>query len=253
MVKIDRAIILAAGRGSRLGSFTEGLPKTMLRIGDLTIFDRIVMGLDRIGIKEIVVVIGYAGSRLKTHTTTISQKLIQNRVDFEFIDNDNLAIGNIYSFWRAKGKIDRDFILVNSDVVFHHGVLDLLSASPHGTSLLVDDFKKLGEEEMKVKVNANGFVKEMTKEIDPSTANGEYIGIMKVSKSVADIVLSKVEMLLAKEEYPLYYEDAFKLVAREQDCLYACSTRALPWAEVDTIEDMHKATNTILPQIPTSV
>ena len=244
---------MAAGRGSRLGSYTEGLPKTLLNIGDLTIFDRIVTGLDRIGIKDINVVIGYAGSRLQEHAGTISKKLIHDHANFEFIVNDHLDIGNIYSFRLAQEKMNTDFILVNSDVVFHHDMLEFLCTNPNDTALLVDDHKTLGSEEMKVIMNPKGFIKEITKELDPGKGGGEYIGIMKVSPGTAEKVNSKIDLLLSQQNGPLYYEDAFRLVAKEEDCLFACSTKGLPWAEVDTVEDMRKAKDTILPKIQTSV
>src|SRR5687767_4605038 len=96
-----KAIMFAAGFGSRLGAYTRNLPKTLLPIGDLSIFDRMVIGLDKIGISDIAIVTGYAGQRLRSHALSFSTKMVQNRVKFEFIVNDNLDKGNIYSFWLA--------------------------------------------------------------------------------------------------------------------------------------------------------
>jgi len=249
MSQPSKAIILAAGVGSRLGPYTTDLPKTLLPVGDLTIFDRMVIGLDKIGVNDILVITGYAASSLQSHALSFSTKAVQNRIRFEFIKNDNLDIGNIYSFWLARNNMAEDFILVNSDVVCHDGILELLSATQYDSALLIDDRKHLGAEEMKVTVNDNGAIKEISKNIDPLTANGEYIGIMKISPRVAAKVLEKVETLLSKHLYPLYYEDAFRLAAREEDCIFSCSTKGLPWTEVDTIDDMKYARNIILPQI----
>jgi choline kinase len=246
----SKAIIFAAGLGSRLGSYTQELPKTLLPLGDLSIFDRMVIGLDRIGVTDIVVVTGYAASKLRSHALSFSSRLVQDRVKFEFIHNDNLDVGNVYSFWLARDKMTEDFILVNSDVVCHYGILELLENIAAGeTALLVDDFKTLGSEEMKVTVNENGAIKDITKNIDPISAKGEYIGIMKVSPIVAQKALKKAKLLIDGHKYPLYYEDAFRLVAKEEDCLFAFSTNGLPWTEVDTIDDMNYAKNIILPQI----
>jgi len=250
--QINRAIIFAAGRGSRLGPYTHEIPKTLLAIGNLTIFDRIVMGLDGIGVRDIVVVTGHAGPRLQSHAV-ISQKLSENRVCFEFIVNSNLDLGNIYSFWLARDRMVEDCIVVNSDVVFHHGILELLRNNPSDTALVIENSKSLGLEQMKVKINDKGVVKEIAKELDPQAANGEYIGIMKISRNVAKKVIGKAEDLLSAQKFPLYYEDAFRLLAREEDCLFACSTEGLPWSEVDTEDDMHHTINRILPQIQSSV
>ena len=245
----NQAIIFAAGKGSRLGHHTKDLPKTLLNIGNLTIFDRIIIGLDRIGIRDVIVVTGYAGAKLQSHALSVSSRLAKNQLNFEFIMNNDLDIGNIYSFWLAREKMMDDFILLNSDVVFDYRILDLLKNNNHTSALVVDNFRPLGREEMKVKFENELLVRYISKDLDPLTANGEYIGIMKMTSDTARQVTLKVEQLMRQRKFPLYYEDAFKLVAEEQDCFFACSTEGLPWTEIDTIEDMNYARSIIMPQI----
>lgn len=249
MSDLNKAIIFAAGMGSRLGSYARDLPKTLLPLGSQTIFDRIILGLDKIGVTNIVVVTGYAGSKLQYHALSYSSKLAQTKLNFEFITNNKLEIGNIYSFWLARNKMTEDFLLFNSDVVFDYGILDLLKKNQKPSALVIDDFKSLGKEEMKVKIAEGRTVKEITKDLDPSSASGEYIGIMKVSHGDAAKVLAKTEHLLSGQNFPLYYEDAFRLVANEEDCLFACSTEGLPWTEIDTVDDMNYARSIIIPRI----
>ena len=249
MTAPKRAIIFAAGMGSRLGSYTKGLPKTLLNLGGLTIFDRAVIGLDKIDIKEIVVVTGYETEKLESHALGISRKLVQDRIRFEFILNSDLDIGNIYSFWLARSKMTEDFILLNSDVVFDYRILEILKKSQQTSALVIDKGKRLGEEEMKVLLDKMSVVKDISKVLDPSAAHGEYIGILKMNPEAANQVLVKVSELLEKRKFPLYYEDAFKLVAQRQDCLFACSTEGLAWTEIDTVDDMNYAKSIIMPQI----
>jgi len=245
----NRAIILAAGRGSRLGDYTTGLPKTLLPIGGSTIFDRIVTGLNKIGIKDVVVVTGHAARSLETHALSCSSKLVNNDVSFQFVLNDNLDVGNIYSFWLARDKMTEDFVLLNSDVVFDYEILDLLKQDGNRSSLAIDNYKALGEEEMKVRVTKGQIIKEISKNLDPTTADGEYIGIMKLSGGDAAMVLEQIEDLLTEKRFPLYYEDALRKIANKNNFLMACSTRGLPWTEIDTVEDMQYAQTIILPQL----
>jgi len=212
-------------------------------------FDRMIIGLNRIGVRNVTVVIGHLASTLRQHATTKSSELTENNVSFDFIQNDSLDIGNIYSFWLARSRMTDEFILLNSDVVFDYGILDLLLSSPHDSALLIDDRKTLGAEEMKVSVNNRKFVTDISKQLDPSKAAGEYIGIMKISPDTAHLVLDKVELLLNAKKCPLYYEDAFKLVARENECLWTCSTEGLPWTEIDTEQDLNFAIDTIVPKL----
>jgi choline kinase len=251
MSQVSKAIIFAAGLCSRLGPHTKDLPKTLLKVGELTILDRMIIGLDKVGIKDISIVVGYASTRLRSYVLTTSSTLVQNRIKFDFIENTNLDIGNIYSFWLARNKMIEDFILLNSDVVFHYGILESLIRESSGISaLLIDDSKTLGAEEMKVKIKDGGrIIKDITKKLDPKTANGEYIGITKISHDDVSKILEKVDQLLSEKKFPLYYEDAFRLVANESELLSGCSTRGLPWTEIDTVEDMNYARNTVLPRI----
>jgi len=245
----EQAIIFAAGLGSRLGPYTQNIPKTLLNLGSTTIFDMMIVGLEKIGVQNVTVVTGYQASKLRQHATTISLEQVNNKVHFDFIQNDNLDAGNIYSFWLARNKMTKNFFLLNSDVLFDYGILDLLVANPNDSALVIDNHKILGQEEMKVSVSRGGVIKSISKQLDPSVAAGEYIGIMKLSSDTAERVLDKVELLLSQKRYPLYYEDAFELVAQESECLWTCSTKGLPWTEIDTMEDLNFARDTVLTKL----
>jgi len=244
--EIRRAIIFAAGSGSRLGSYTKDIPKTLLAVGDQTIFDKMVAALSNIGIANIVVVIGFAGEKLRSHVSTLSRSRIGNPIAFEFIENTKLELGNVYSFWLAREYMQQDFLLLNSDVILDQHILELLAQSPHSSALAIDDRKVLADEEMKVLTSKNGVIKEISKKIDPQLAGGEYIGVMKISASDAQMVLSKIENMLKVQEYPSYYEDAIRIVAKETDTFFSCSTQGLPWTEIDTPEDLSYARDIVL-------
>ena len=246
--KINKAIIFAAGTGSRLGDRTKDIPKTLLQVGSLTIFDRMVMSLYNIGVRHIIVVVGFASEKLRSHVSKVTTPIVRGEVEFEFIENVRLDIGNIHSFWLAREKMNENFLLLNSDVVFHQGILELLASSRHESALSIDDQKQLGEEEMKVLLH-EGSIKEISKKIDPKLAKGEYIGLMKLSTSDAQKVLERIQIMMKEQQFPLYYEDAIRSVVREENCLFACSTEGLSWTEIDTPEDLSYATGTVLPKL----
>ena len=236
MVCPRRAIVLAAGSGSRLWPYTKDLPKTLLNVGNFTIFDRIAICLHEVGIEEIVVVSGHTSSRLESHIANNTNKLINNpQLQFKIIKNEHLELGNIYSLWLAKHEMKQDFLLLDSDVVFHRGILDLLTSDQHNSAIVFDGTKKtLGKDQSKVIISDAQMVKDIGKTIHPLGADGEYVGIMKISASVAKL-------------FPQYYTHPFRLVAKESDCFFACSTEGLPWIEIDTIEDLNYATSMVIP------
>ena len=249
MVCPRRAIVLAAGSGSRLWPYTKDLPKTLLNVGNFTIFDRIAICLHEVGIEEIVVVSGHTSSRLESHIANNTNKLINNpQLQFKIIKNDHLELGNIYSLWLAKHEMKQDFLLLDSDVVFHRGILDLLTSDQHNSAIVFDGTKKtLGKDQSKVIISDAQMVKDIGKTIHPLGADGEYVGIMKISASVAKHVLHVIHGLLAAPLFPQYYTHPFRLVAKESDCFFACSTEGLPWIEIDTIEDLNYATSMVIP------
>ena len=247
MKELQQAIILAAGPGTRLQPYTDNLPKTLLNVGNLTIFDRIIRNLQKVGIKDIVVVTGHGSSNLEWHISTYIKKLTEHKLKFEVIRNDNLDIGNMYSFWLARDKMTQDFIILDSDIVFHPRILDLLLSSKHESAIVVDDTKQLSGGETKVKITKGQIVKKIRASMDLSEANGEYVGIMKVSSKEAKKVLRQVKGLLDEGKYPLNYPRAFSLVANEEDCFFACITQGLPWIEIDTVENLQYARQIVLP------
>ena len=112
-----QALILAAGKGSRLGSLTENKPKCMIDVAGKSIIDRTVESLVSNNINHIIIVIGYLGNILSDYLTNKYPA-----VDFVFIDESKLISeqhNNIYSFLVAKDELVKDDTLViESDILF---------------------------------------------------------------------------------------------------------------------------------------
>jgi len=68
------AVILAGGRGSRLGSLTKSTPKPMIKIGGKPILWHILQILDAYGIKNFIICLGYKGNVIKEYLKTIKRK-----------------------------------------------------------------------------------------------------------------------------------------------------------------------------------
>ena len=233
---IKRAIILAAGSGTRLRPLTNNIPKTLLKVGNNTILDMIISNLKTFHINDIIIVTGHASDILEAY---IQRNYSNDTIRFRFVRNDKLDLGNIYSFYIAREYMDTDFILLNSDVLFHPNILEYL-LNYNTSSLAIDDHKELGSEEMKVKVS-NNIIKDIGKDISLKEADGEYIGIMRLNNKDANIIIKSVEELFRYGKYNLYYEDAIRVVANKYDIFYKCSTKELPCVEIDTINDLNDA------------
>jgi len=246
---ISKAIVLAAGVGKRLLPQSPDLPKTLVNVGEKTIFERIITPLKSYDIKEIIVVTGFCHEKLDQ---IISEKLRNefSNLSFKLVFNPDFEKkNNIYSFWVAGKEMAEDFLLINSDVLFHPKILDFCLQDQRKSFLIVDDSKPLGKEDMKVKMTKEGVIEKVSKDLPPKMADGEYIGVAKISKETAKLVLFKADKILKQGRYDVFYEEAFDQLAQEGAYFWGASTRGLPWIEIDTVADLKRAREKILPRI----
>ncbi|GAJ06237.1 unnamed protein product, partial [marine sediment metagenome] len=60
-----KALIIAAGEGSRLGNLTKDKPKPLVRLLGLSLVERVILTAKEVGIDEFIIVVGYLGERIK--------------------------------------------------------------------------------------------------------------------------------------------------------------------------------------------
>jgi len=228
-----KAVILAAGINSRLKDVAKDFPKCLLKIGNTTILDyqiKLLTSICKLKLKDIYVIGGYKIEKLY-YLKDLGIKLIYNSKFKEF--------NNIYSFYLAKNFIDEDFILFNGDTLTHSEIVEYIVNSNYKTAFVVDNVKKLGEEEMKVLIKNNRIIK-FGKEINPKIAHGEYIGVSKFSLNDATVIFNCIEKLLKEGKTNIWYENAINYALSRIDA-FAIYTNGLPWIEIDTPEDYEKA------------
>ena len=241
-----RAVIIAAGTGSRLGEYSRDKPKTLVEISGVPILGYTLNNLINEGINDIVIITGYKGHKIKEFIDRNYNNLNVSYVHNDIYDKTN----NIYSVYLAKDELENsDFLLINSDVLFHGGILQTLKRSEkEGTILSVDFSVKLGEEEMKVKVEGESIV-EISKKIPPEEADGEYIGLTRIDRVSSGRFFESVEKTIKEKGTGVFYEEAFQTMIDDGDDLHYESTNGLPWIEIDTPEDLRVAQEDIAPKI----
>lgn len=230
-----QAVILAAGMGSRLGHHTANIPKCMLKVGRKTIIEHAIETLSGKRVRKFVIVTGHKGRKLR-------EFLLQRfDLDFTFIHNHVYReTNNIYSFYLGIKDVYDDIYLLNSDVFFHPEIFENLHFSSDNFQLVVDDYKHLSEEEMKV-IAEGSRVLRISKRIPPKDANGEYIGIAKIPKNDLEMLKDCTEEVIEEKGAGVFYEDAIQRMIDYGHKISYISTKGLPWVEVDFPHELHIA------------
>ncbi|MCG6909935.1 MAG: NTP transferase domain-containing protein [Deltaproteobacteria bacterium] len=136
-----KAVIIAAGCGSRLIEKHQGLPKSLLEISGKRIIDDIISKIYRCGIPHIIVVTGFKHELLESGLDNYRQTGIK----IEFVYNPEWRKANGISIYCAKKKIspNEEFILLMSDHIFDRQMLNTIANTKIGPTeaVLALDFK----------------------------------------------------------------------------------------------------------------
>lgn len=135
---INKALIIAAGHGSRLRKNDQDTPKPLQKVGGLPLIQRIILTAKKAGIEEFHIVVGYR----KEEIIEFCQKH-DFGVKINFIDNPDWKKSNGYSVLKAKDHIKENFVLLMSDHVFEPKTLEKFKNSDlkDNSALLAVDYK----------------------------------------------------------------------------------------------------------------
>jgi choline kinase len=242
-----KALILAAGRGTRIRSVHGERPKCLIQFGPgaPTILDHQIDGLLSAGIAKIGIVVGYKRDQIIQHVHANYRSDIHR---FRFIDNSAFAeTNNIYSLWVAREWLKGDsFVCLNADVAFDHRILPRAVSSPAPINMIVD--QQWRDETMKV-VIAGSRVTRMSKQISPSEFSGTYIGITTFGANIQERLFDKIDELIRTGRKNEFFNMAVQQLADEGVQIGFTSTFDLPWAEIDDPGDLAFARRYIFPML----
>src|SRR3989344_9179183 len=110
---IKKAIILAAGTGSRLWPLTNDVPKALSEVNGRTILTNTLENLYRCGINGVIVVIGYCGKEIELHVGSSYKGM-----GVSYIKNDDYQNTNsMFSLWLARDYLKEDCLVIEGDII----------------------------------------------------------------------------------------------------------------------------------------
>ena len=232
-------VILAAGMAKRLRPLTDKMPKCLLKVGERTLLERTVDAMRQCGITELVVVTGYKAEMIKDFLESFDP---QGNLRFTYLHNaDYEHNNNIYSLWMAGEVVrDREFLLMDSDILCDPAAVARIAIEP--CSALAVNRHELGEEEMKVCVDADMNITEISKTCRPEDAMGESVGIEKFTAEYSSALYQELDQMILEEKLiDIFYERAFERLIPQGHTFRVVDTTDYFSYELDTPEDYYRA------------
>ncbi|MBV9615960.1 MAG: phosphocholine cytidylyltransferase family protein [Ktedonobacteraceae bacterium] len=243
-----KAVILAAGQGTRIRAVHGERPKCLIEVDDTTILDHQLEALSIVGIKNVAIVVGYEKKQIIDHVTSRKPSNIQR---IHFIENPAFAVtNNVYSLWLALEWLRGDsFIVLNADVIFDADVLNIAVRTSAPISMIVDPLWR--DETMKVIIYGDR-VLEMSKKISREQFSGTYIGITIFSKVMQARFFDKMRTVISSGRVNEFFNVAVQELVDEGVHVGYTSTDGMAWAEIDDPMDLSFAQQNVFPQLMTA-
>ena len=240
-----KAVILAAGQGTRIRSVHGERPKCLIKVDNSTILDHQLDALTAVGINDVAIVVGYEKEQIINHVKSRNRSYMQR---IHLIENPAFAItNNIYSLWVALEWVRGDsFIVLNADVIFEADVLDIAVGTNAPISMIVDPLWR--DETMKVIIHG-GRILQMSKRISREHFSGTYIGITIFSKAIQARFFQKMGTLISSGRVNDFFNVAVQELVDEGVHVGYTSTDRLAWAEIDDPMDLSFAQQNVFPQL----
>jgi HAD superfamily hydrolase (TIGR01450 family) len=228
-------VILAAGVGSRLRPMTNTVPKCMVKTAGKPIIEYQINAYRTAGVKEIIIVAGYQGQAVRNYCKHI------NDIKVTVIDNQDYEnTNNMYSFYLARNFIgQRPYILNNADLAIDPSIVNIMLHSEAASAVAVDTSQFI-DESMKVVVNKDGFVCDISKKITKEKSSGCSIDFYKFSLQDGQEFISEVTSIIEEENnLKDWTEVALQRIFQMQKLKFSIiDVSELQWVEIDNYADL---------------
>lgn len=238
-------VVLAAGRGSRLGALGGETPKWLLPVGGRRIADRHLQGIAAAGgqVASVRVVTGHAAPAIEAflaeRDAAPAIAVVENP-DFE-------DLNNWWSLLLALRDLPEDgpVVVLNGDLLTDPAwvsgfIADVLAGTQEGV-LAVDTQRRLTDESMKVALAPDGRLARIGK-VDVADPVGEYVGMLAARGGVLRALRARLEEFVDRPEAANeWYEGALGRTAADGETWRIWATPGTGWVEIDDDDDLSAA------------
>lgn len=244
---VSTAVILAAGRGMRLGDDFRDRPKGFIACQGTTLVQRSLAILRSCGIERVFIVTGHCAD-FYDELARQSGGYVTTLFNPRYADN-----GSLMSLAVALGTVEGPFLLLDSDIVYERRGLAALIASPMANAALVSGTTDSGDEYYSWADTVPGLplpaVRRLSKTLaaESDAPLGEHVGILKIGRDLADRIRAAAPRKLA-EQPMAFYEDCLieQLPASPMGAVHMAD---LVWCEVDDQRMLERARTLFFPRL----
>lgn len=239
------AVLLAAGRGSRLTSFDE--PKCLLKIGGMTLLERRMRSLEEAGITSVYISVGYKSDSIRDELASIS-----NLGQVTIVENPNFNSGSMYSLACQAGAFTGDYsvLLADADVLCPDEFVTQLTEAKGQVRLLYDMSSVLDEEPVKVCFSDDDVIDFSKTPSYLYDRAGESVGLFMFEPEAAETLGNLVSQYCHNQTEVIEYEQAITDMVHSRNFhVGAIDVTGSPWTEIDFDEDIDFAMCSVLPGI----
>ena len=225
-----KALLLAAGKGSRISRYLHGKPKCTVDICGTPLIKYTIDTLRKKGINDIAIVTGY--------NHTIIEELLENE-GVRFYYNPFYDVTNsIASAWFAKEFIEgEDIMIMNADVFCEETLYDKILSVDKNPVMFADSSRKQ-EADYKFYYE-NDVLLKYGKELEGNDISGEYVGIAKLKADFLPAFTDRLNSMINTQQNTVWWENVLYSMVDEKNIL-VCDVAGDFWAEVDYIEDYNR-------------
>ena len=230
-----KAIILAAGRGTRIPSITKKKPKCLIKVNKIPILLRQINFLRKLNIKDIIIVKGFKKNQ-------INYKNIKYVINKNYKKNEQLE-----SLFCAKKEMKCDLIITFADTIYDFSLLKKIVEFKKGEIILGIDKKWKKRYKFrydhpfiqadKVRINKQGNLLKIGKGLSLKETNAEFLGILKLTKKGCSIFSKSFKKLKKKEHTNrMQIHNFIQILIQEKEKIFSCDLQG-KFMEIDTFND----------------
>lgn len=229
-----KAIILAAGKGTRLYPLTLEKPKCLLEVGGMSVINRQIAVIREMGIEDIVMVVGY---KKEVIMSQVGAK-VRYREYLNFDETNNL-----HTLWSVRDELNNAFICFFSDLIFDADLIRKAMVS-NNDICMVCNTNKILEGTMRIKLT-DGKLTGVGGHIPVSEGSGNFLGIAKFSKRGANLLVDQMRKMVSGHKND-YYTIAIDVLAKKGIEIGYVNLDDSLWVEIDTEKDLESAHKLLL-------